>query len=91
MSEAVDPACRQTETEEVRALRMRVERGRTRCLKRAERVIGVDSAMIMLRAARIAAAWRWAAKTEDQLRDVIILLTAMNIATNAAERLEASE
>lgn len=75
-------------TEEVRALRKRIELAGSRCLKRAERAQSFDAGAFMLRAAQIASAWRWAPAPESKLEDVIRLLTALNIAANASERLE---
>ncbi|WP_341632088.1 hypothetical protein [Sphingomonas agri] len=90
---AVDPVYlrRATEADEVPALRQRVGNAGKRCLGRAERTRSWDAGVLMLRAAQIASVWTWAAATEAQLEDVIVLLTALNVAAGAAERLDASD
>ena len=93
MNAPADPVYlrRSAETEAIRSLRRRIESAGARCLKRAERASSWDAGAFSLRAAQIAAAWTWAVASEGQLEDVITLLTALGVAANAAERLEASD
>lgn len=89
MSAPVDPVYlrRTAETEAVRSLRTRVGIARERCLKRAECASSYDAGQLMLRATQIASAWQWAVATEERLEDVILMLSALNVAANVAERL----
>lgn len=93
MNAPVDPVYlrRPTETPALRSLRKRVTVAGERCLARAVRATSYDGDALMLRAAQIAAEWQHAPATEDQLEDVIRLLTALNIAANASERLAAPD
>lgn len=92
MNAPVDPVYlrRGEEAAEMRALRIRINKARTRCLSRASRSGSCDAGTWMLRASQMAAAWAWAPASVDQLEDVIRLLTALHLAANAAERLEAA-
>jgi hypothetical protein len=89
----VDPvyARRSVETEEMRALRKRIDRARSACLHRVERASSWDAGTFMLRGAQIASTWVWALATPSQLEDVLLVVTGLFMAANAAERLEAPD